>query len=320
MGIQPIRVLHIEDDATDALLMHEIIKGDGNAGQFAITHVQCLKAALQEMRQTMYDAVLLDLNLTDICGIDNIKALVDQDPDLPVVVLSGFDSDDIALKAIEHGAQEYLVKGHGDGQVIRFAIRSSIQRKAMERRLFRQANYDDITGLPNHRLFKEYLERTLARARRWKRSESLMFIDLDDFKAVNDRLGHEAGNHVLKETAARMLETLRGSDMVARYGGDEFVILLDDHSDDLHYACSFTASRLLKRLAEPVHYKDQMISVGASIGIALYPEAGEDPAALLKSADNAMYLAKKEGGCQFCFARDLSPPRFSAPQWEKRLQ
>ncbi len=302
MNHSTLKILHVEDDATDAMLTHEVLRNELGTHQLDVVHVDSLKSALEELRGVGFDAVLLDLNLRDISGLDNVKAIKEQNPDLPVVVLTGVDSDITALEAIESGAQEYLVKGHGDGRVIRLAIYSSIRRKAHERKLYREANYDDVTGLPNRRMFQNYVERALQRAKRWKRNETIAFIDLDHFKRVNDTLGHEAGNAMLREAALRMKNTLRETDIIARYGGDEFVILLDDHSPDVKSVAGQVVTKLLYVFNEPFQYQGHAVEFSASIGVAVYPFAGRTYASLIKSADVAMYQAKKAGGHQFRFA------------------
>ena len=303
MSQAAIKILYIEDDLTDAELMQEILhSGVGKSNQYNVVHVESLKAALNQIASQGFDAVLLDLNLKDISGMDNILAIKEENPDLPVIVLSGVDSDAIALDAIDHGAQEYVMKGHCDGKIIRLAIQSSIKRKAVERRLFKQANYDPLTGLPNRTMFQDYVEKAICKAERWKRHETVMFVDLDYFKKTNDTYGHDAGNAVLKEAAIRMKTVLRESDIVARYGGDEFTILLDDRSDDSRSAAGQAVTKLIYAFHAPFEYEGNSIDMSASIGIATYPASGSDFRSLIKSADKAMYKAKKAGGHQFCFA------------------
>ena len=297
-----VKILHVEDDPVDAMLMQTALSDDAKTcGKYDIVHVDGLKEALEELRQHGYDAVLLDLNLRDVSGTSNISAIKEENPDIPVVVLSGLDNDKVALEAIDSGAQEYISKGHCNGKVIRLAIQSSIRRKHVERQLFVQANYDEITGLPNRRFFRECAEKMIVRAHRWERKETLMFIDIDNFKAVNDEYGHEACNTILRGLAERMNGALRESDMMARYGGDEFVIMLDDRSQDFRKAAGMTATKLLYTLDEPLRYHEHEIHASASIGIAVYPFAGADFSDLIKTADQAMYEAKKAGGRQFRF-------------------
>lgn len=159
-----VKVLHIEDNLTDAELMQEIMQnGVGNTGQYDVVHVENLNAALSQIASQGFDVVLLGLNLKDISSIDTIAAISEENPDLQVIILSGEISDSIVLEAIDRGAQEYVIKGHCDGKILHIAIQSSIKRKTLERRLFRQANYDTLTELPNRKMFQVILKRPFAR-------------------------------------------------------------------------------------------------------------------------------------------------------------
>lgn len=299
---QPVKLLHVEDDSTDAMLMQELLLESAGGHRFDVVHVGSLGKALSHLRRQGCDAVLLDLNLPDAHGLSNVAAIKDENPDLPVVVLSGMDDDSLAMRAVDAGAQDYLVKGHGDGKVLQLAIHTSIKRKAAERALFKLANYDELTGILNRRHFQTYLERAITRARRADRHEILMFLDLDDFKRINDTHGHLVGNMVLKETAGRIQKSLRASDIVARYGGDEFVILLDDSHGDMKYASGEVATKLLYAFDRPFLCDGEKIEGSISIGIACYPESSMDATGLMKAADEAMYEAKKAGGHQFRYA------------------
>lgn len=287
-----IAILHIEDDLTDALLMRELIQEPAMVCKYDISHVDCLRDGLALMQTEAYDVVLLDMNLRDVSGFDNITAIRDENPDIPIVVLSGTDNDSYALEAIDYGAQEYLIKGHCTGRSVRHAIRSSIKRKAVERRYYHQANYDDMTKLTNRRFFKDYLDMTLVKARRWQRTETLMFIDLDKFKCINDTFGHDAGNYTLKIVSKRMKNLLRQEDVVARYGGDEFLIVLGNRTGDSYAGAGLVAHKLIEKISAPFEYNGNMINVSASIGIACYPDHAENSEDLIKAADQAMYKAK----------------------------
>lgn len=300
-----VKILHIEDYARGVFPIEAALQQDTGARQYEVVHVGNLPDALQAMHQRGYDAVLLDLQQGDTAGLENMKRIQEQNPDVPLVVLSGWEDDEVALEAIGNGAQEYLVKSHSDPKVIQLAIQSSIKRKAIERQLFKQANYDGLTGLANRRQFHDYVERALHRASRWSSHKAILFVDLDGFKAINDAHGHEAGDEVLKEAAIRMTQTLRKSDIVARYGGDEFVVLLDDHKLEHRMVGTSVATKLLRALNAPVSYNGSDIPIKASIGIAVYPSCGEGYESLIRAADKAMYDAKQLGGNRFCFAESL---------------
>jgi len=154
------------------------------------------------------------------------------------------------------------------------------------------AAHDSLTGLYNRMMFDDLLEKALNRSIRNNSKVALLYIDLDKFKPVNDDLGHRAGDFVLQEMAARLLEVVRLSDTVARIGGDEFAVIVD--ADDLSADnLSGFAERVYSALIQPMTYSGEIIKVGCSIGIASYPENGASPEQLLKAADEAMYSAKK---------------------------
>ena len=171
-------------------------------------------------------------------------------------------------------------------------------RKEAEEQLVQLARYDNVTGLANRTLLRESLLRALAKTRRNHKTFALMFLDLDHFKDINDTMGHDVGDLLLKSVADRLKGRVRENDLVARMGGDEFAVLIDDsNSDD----AAHVSQGILDALA-PFHQLDNNeVFVSSSIGIAMCPEAGEDPEAICKSADTAMYLAKNMGRNNYQF-------------------
>jgi diguanylate cyclase (GGDEF)-like protein len=172
-------------------------------------------------------------------------------------------------------------------------------RKSAEERVQYLATHDGLTGLPNRALFGELLNLAIGTAKRYKRQFAVLFIDLDRFKIINDSLGHEAGDVMLREIALRLRDCLRASDVVARLGGDEFVVLLSEVSDQVQ--AEVVARNILAATMRPVMILGQECRVTASIGICLHPADGQDDLAVLKNADMAMYLAKEEGKNNFQF-------------------
>lgn len=171
--------------------------------------------------------------------------------------------------------------------------RDITERVHLTQRIWSQANHDELTRLPNRRLFSERLEGELARASRSGRLIGLMFIDLDRFKAVNDSLGHDAGDDLLIEAARRIGESVRAGDMVARLGGDEFTVLLTDLESTVEI--DPIAARLIERIQDPFAIRSEQAQISASIGIAVYPDDGQTAETLLRHADQAMYEAKRDG-------------------------
>ncbi len=172
------------------------------------------------------------------------------------------------------------------------------EQKRTENRIRELAHFDQLTGLPNRALFHDRLEHALAHARRHERWVGVMFIDLDNFKGVNDSLGHVAGDTLLQEVARRLREQTREEDTVARLGGDEFAVVLSDLENRAlaQRVAARVAAGSLAALADPVVLDGgREVYTGASIGIALFPQDGDDPETLLRSADLAMYAAKERG-------------------------
>jgi diguanylate cyclase (GGDEF)-like protein len=165
-----------------------------------------------------------------------------------------------------------------------------IERKHTEEKLQTLAHNDPLTGLPNRTLFYDRLEHGLSLAQRHRQEMAVMYLDLDHFKEINDTLGHDMGDELLKETATRLLACVRKMDTVARMGGDEFTIIITEMKtpEDVEYV----AKNILKTLLKPFELNGTRCNVGSSIGIAIYPKHGRDVETLLKNADAAMYQAK----------------------------
>jgi diguanylate cyclase (GGDEF)-like protein len=237
--------------------------------------------------------VLLDLLLPDAIGLDAVVAVREADPKVPVVVLSGQDDEALAVDAVQQGAQDYLLKSYADGNLLSRAIRYAAERKRAEVALEEQAMRDPLTGLPNRRLFLDRLNNALARSDRDTGSVAVLFLDLDRFKAINDSLGHEAGDAVLMEVARRLQKHLRPGDTVARLGGDEFLVLCEGVSSE-HRAVE-VAQRALSGLSPSFAIGERELSIEASIGIALGRATQATSGGLVRDADAAMYRAKQTG-------------------------
>jgi diguanylate cyclase (GGDEF)-like protein/PAS domain S-box-containing protein len=188
-------------------------------------------------------------------------------------------------------------------------LRDISERQRGEQELTYLAYHDPLTGLPNRIQIEQLLDLALARARRARAAVALMFVDLDDFKEVNDGLGHAAGDQMLAAVAARLRAVLRESDVLARQGGDEFLVLLADLEEDPAPAAEAVGIKLLEALREPFVVGGTELRTGASIGVSLYPDDAEDTETLLRHADAAMYLAKASGGDRLAFHRSAGTPR-----------
>ena len=165
--------------------------------------------------------------------------------------------------------------------------------KENEQRLENMAHYDSLTRLPNRVLFLDRLEQAIFQAKRRETTIAILFIDLDYFKEVNDKFGHDVGDKLLVKLTSNMQKVLREEDTIARFGGDEFVGLLVGLQNT--YSCIKIADKLLKTLSDKITIGSLELQVSASIGIALYPDDNVDPEILIRHADQAMYQAKQEG-------------------------
>ncbi|WEG17145.1 sensor domain-containing diguanylate cyclase [Alkalihalophilus pseudofirmus] len=177
-------------------------------------------------------------------------------------------------------------------------------RKTLENELKQMAFYDELTDLPNRKSLYRHIEKALARSKRHQHTFSLMFIDLDDFKIVNDTMGHDAGDMLLKEVVSRLNESIREEDLISRIGGDEFIVLFEETCKE---EIESIAERILERVAMPYEINEKEANISLSIGVSMYPDDGEDKDTLIEHADQAMYFAKFNGKNSYkLYTPDLS--------------
>jgi diguanylate cyclase (GGDEF)-like protein/PAS domain S-box-containing protein len=178
-------------------------------------------------------------------------------------------------------------------------VQDITERTKWEEKLVYQANYDQLTGLLNRHYMQSYMHSVFTRARRHRKKVALLFMDLDNFKHINDTLGHNAGDEVLKQTAKRISSQLRGSDTAARTGGDEFTVLLENLEENAH--AEVVARKLVNMFQQPFTVNGQQIHTTVSVGISIYPDDGDSHDQLMQCADIAMYQAKDNGRNNYCF-------------------
>lgn len=235
----------------------------------------------------------------ELKGNKPISTLMDESP---IIVEKTTGIEDVARIILDAGIQ-HMVSGFiitDDKRYLGMANGYDLLNEITNRKqqhLFGLAHFDQLTGLPNRTLLIDRLQQSISLANRTTNSTSLLYIDLDGFKPINDTYGHAVGDKLLNEVGKRLRSCTRESDTAARMGGDEFVILLPDH--DLEKA-TIVAKRILKKLRSPYEIgKKTITGVSASIGIAEYPKHSKDLDSLLTAADNAMYAAKKSGKDNF---------------------
>jgi diguanylate cyclase len=304
----PIRVLLVEDDEEDYRRACDLLDAARHV-TFALDWARNAQDAMRRLGVHAYDVCLVDHGLPDGKGLDLVRAAHNRGLRAPIIMLTGCGSLELDLDAMAIGVSAFLDKGRADATLLERTIRYALARHRQAERLNRLAQYDELTGLANRSLFQDRLERALAWARRHNRLAAVMILDLNGFKAVNDRLGHGAGDRLLAIMASRLARRLRETDTIARLGGDEFALLIENLAKPEHAA--LVARKLLDTVAPPVELDEHQVSVTASLGVAVYPKDGSDPVELVRQADRAMYRAKAEGG-NLC--------RFSSDQLERRAQ
>lgn len=301
-----MKLLLIDDNELDRqAIVRTFKKTEWN---IQITQASSANSGLAEFESADFDAVLLDYRLPDMDGLDTLRLLV-RHPNhhAAIIILTGAMEDDLLeQQCIEAGAQDVLFKSEISHKHLTRAIVHARTRHLLERELFEShqrlrtlAENDSLTGLANRYYFDESLRTAIPRANRLNDQLALLFLDLDNFKIINDSMGHDAGDQLLKEIARRLLHVVRNGDIVCRLGGDEFAILA--HNFESQDPIVQLAERILEDLRRPIIIKNTEQFISASIGVATYPDAGNNAGDMLKAADLAMYRAKRDGKNNYHF-------------------
>ncbi|MBA7467641.1 MAG: diguanylate cyclase [Spirochaeta sp.] len=291
-----INVLLIENDIGDAFLIEELLteiqQFYNSRTSFQVKHVRSMAEGLKIIDARDFQVAVMDLSLPDSQNLDSLEKLRTQAPDVPLVVFTSLDDEDLAVKAVEKGAQDYILKNELVGNILARSLRYAIERHRLHRELHHRAIMDDLTGLYNRRGFFTLGDQEFKRAKRMNNAFLIIFADLDGLKRVNDTFGHEQGDQLIIEAAKFLKETFRDSDIIARIGGDEFAILAYETAQD-------SSTALKQRLEEELnHYnrqKNLKNKLSLSLGITSFsPETTATLDQLLSTADSLMYLHKKE--------------------------
>ena len=268
-----------------------------------------LDQAVEALRSEHWDLAVTDLSLPDARGLDTVHRLRQASQSAPIVVFSS--RTEYGEDAVRLGAQAYLDKADLTPETLARSLRIAVERKRHEDRLRRLADQDSLTGLGNRSFFRSRLNHALARARRSFSCVALLFVDLDRFKDINDRWGHNTGDLILQAVATRLQGVIREGDTLARLGGDEFAIVLENIIS-LEEATQ-VAERVRIDLSVPHPIGEEEIQATPSIGISLFPEHGDTAEGLLGLADRAMYRAKHEGGGRYKLHNEEATPSNPEP-------
>jgi diguanylate cyclase (GGDEF)-like protein len=290
-----LRLLLVEDSEDDAELVVNALTRAGYRVQ--VERVDTRDALASALNRHPWDLTIADHTMPHFSGPAALKMVRDRAPNMPFIFVSGTMGEDAAVAAMKNGAHDYIMKDNLKRLVpaVQRELREAtvrLERARVEERLAHLAYHDVLTDLPNRMLLYDRLRQAVLIARRKGQPLTLLVMDLDGFKEINDTLGHHAGDQVLQHVAARLRSLLRQVDAIARLGGDEFALILPFTDVD---GALLTARKVLQDLARPIVVDGHAIGVRASIGIARYPEHGSSAETLLQKADVAMYLAKADG-------------------------
>lgn len=299
------KILIVDDRQANIQLLERMLLG---AGYAAVTSTTDPAQVCALHRANAYDLILLDLEMPGMDGFQVMDSLKEIDPAgyLPVLAVTANPAH--KLRALYGGARDFISKPFDLSEVL-MRVRNMLEVRLLHaadmnhaKQLEAMALNDALTGLANRRLLSDRLSMALIHGRRNKNVMAVLYLDLDGFKAINDTLGHGAGDDLLKLVARRLELTVREEDTVARLGGDEFGIVLWNVGgvDD----ASAIASKVIAAVSRPYTLEGRPVTVTVSVGVALCPAHGDDPDTLLKSADAALYEAKHAGKNGFRIAAD----------------
>lgn len=291
-----LKLLIVEDSVDDAeLLLAELRRGGFSPEARRVETPEEMRAALQDAN---WDMIVADYSMPRFSATAALRLLRRSGVDLPFIIVSGTIGEATAVAAMKAGAHDYLVKNDLARLVpaVQRELRDAAvrrERNAAETKIKHMAYHDPLTDLPNRLMLIDRLKQAMFEADRSQRMIGILFLDLDRFKSINDTLGHNVGDELLKCVTLRLQECVRGGDTIARLGGDEFAIVLADigEPDD----AARVAGKILERFAQPFQVATHELYTGVSIGISLYPLHGRRFEDLLKDADAAMYRAKETG-------------------------
>jgi len=289
-------ILIVDDQASDVLLLEQMLRG---AGYARVTSTRDPQAVCALHRDNHYDLILLDLQMPGMDGFEVMEGLKAIEPDgyIPVLVITAQPSH--KQRALQAGAKDFVSKPYEWAEVL-MRVHNLLEVRLLYKQIEHHnevleslALHDQLTGLANRRLLTDRMSMAMAHARRNESAMAVVYLDLDGFKQLNDRLGHGAGDILLKLVASRLVKTVRQEDTVARLGGDEFVLVLW-HLAEPGYAAT-VARKVIEALSQPFDIEGNTVSITTSAGVGIYPIHGEDADTLTKSADLALYEAKRAG-------------------------
>lgn len=308
------KILVIDDTHANLVAMKVLLQ-DVNA---EIITADSGNSGLAKAMEESIALILLDVNMPEMDGFEAAELLstMEETRDIPIIFLTAIQSDeDKRLQGYNAGAVDYIHKPVNTDILLskiqvflkiwtlRFGLEEEIRRREkVERDIEYLAQHDTLTQLPNRRQLHIEINQMIDRSKRLNNKFGVLFLDLDDFKKINDELGHQAGDAFLKDIAQRFRSLIRSFDVIARYGGDEFIVLISDLTDTL--SLTSRLEEIVKQGQKVFVWEGMNLQAGVSVGVSIFPDHGSNGDSLIKHADAAMYLAKEAGRGQFRFYTD----------------
>ncbi len=292
-------IMVIDDEKGILEFMKTALQNHGHK----VTVCTYAELAIEKIKNVVYDLIITDLKMPKIPGVEFVSKAKEISPRTDIVVMTGFPSVETAVECMKNGATDYLAKPldleYLNIIVDRSLYKRTLEKRAAEREYFEQiSRVDGLTGLYNHKFFHELLSAEIARADRYKYNFSLIMIDIDDFKEVNDNYGHQRGDTILKDIASIFKSLVRKTDSAVRYGGEEFAIIL---SQTAKRHGQVFADRVVKSIAtSKLKGNSHNKTITVSAGLAGYPDDANSQELLIQKADEALYQAKKMGKNALC--------------------
>ena len=287
---QVYKVLLVEDVPLIAKITEQMLK-KSPIHAYVSTHTMTLAASVAALKSDNFDVILLDLNLPDSSDLATLTSIVAVAPEVPIVVLTATNSDEIGLRAVQMSAQDFLLKGDFNYVTLDRAIIYAIERHRLQRTIRQLAVLDELTGLYNRRGFNTLYPDVMQRVKRSDSRGYLCFFDLDRFKQINDELGHARGDDALKEFAATLGNVFRKDALLVRLGGDEFVAMGVEQQNG---QIDTTLLALANVLADRNSSGKSGFTLAASVGVIHFDKTGPDSLEELTALADAELYKNKE--------------------------
>jgi len=298
--VEKTKTLVVDDEEIVRSFLIDVLTDEG----YQVASVASGEEAIKLMTREEFDLIITDIKMPGTDGMEVLRVAKARDPNQNVIVMTGYASTETAVESMKLGAADYITKPFNLDQikivVAKTLERSRLRQKAEEGELYKQmSRIDGLTELYNYTFFQQLLKTEVERAHRYGHQLSLLMIDIDNFKRYNDAYGHPAGDEALRKLARVMSRAVRGCDFIARYGGDEFVVVLPETDQSE----AKTIGERLRSLVAQTKYdgsQEEESVITVSVGLATYPKDAQSKEDLIKRADQALYRAKSKNRNNLC--------------------